>query len=361
MSSISTSPTTDTQQWIDLRLDAVDRALLGLLPRGERMELVAKVESRLRELAPAVVAAEANGTPAPGDASIDSALASPAPRSGSAAAWTTLRRRRPRSRLAVASGVLGIVALALLVMLPIVYLFLGMLDSDESILIAVLGTHLSSLALGGLLSVVLGVVALVVINRRDGQLVGHGWAITGLCTAPMPMLIGGLAMLVLGSELLGSQVVTVEATTSTVPPPTLSYPVPVEAAQGMPVAAPAPPCVAPQGYSPYAACPATGTAPGMPVDAPAPAGYCPSVASGQVAAVPSSYNAPSPEASPGPVAAEVPTAKDVESGPVPEFARIPTASSIETEAGAAPAPPEPMPEPPPGAYPSANAPSASAP
>jgi hypothetical protein len=353
MSSLSTSSTSDAQQLIDLRLDAIDRALLGLLPRGERLEVVGKVESRLRELAPTIIADEASRTSAAGDASVDAALASAAmtsgtQRPGSASGWTNLLRRRPRSRLAVASGVLGIVALALLFMSPIVYVLLGMLDSEESILITLLGTHLTSVVLGGFLAVVLGIAALVVINRRDGQLVGHGWAITGLCTGPMPILVGGLAMLVVCSELLDSSlldssVVTVE-TTGTVPAPNLSYPVPVGNAQGMP---PAAPC------APYVAYPATESAQGMP---PAPACAAPTgyyAPGGGVVAVPSSYDAPAPELPPSPAVAEAPTAKDVESGPVPEIAQVPT-PLFGTEAGAVPTLSEPMPEVP--ADPSAEAP-----
>ncbi len=93
-------------------------------------------------------------------------------------------------------------ALSLLVMFPITYVLCGVLEPDTSILIPVLGTHVTGVALGGLLAVVLGVAALVVLNRRDARLIGHGWAITGLCTGPLPMLVGGLIVLVAGSQLV---------------------------------------------------------------------------------------------------------------------------------------------------------------
>src|SRR5205823_719572 len=51
--------------------------------------------------------------------------------------------------------------------------------------------------------------ALVQLRRRSRNLAGYGWAVTGLCTGPMPMLVGGLMILVVGLQFLGSSVVRV--------------------------------------------------------------------------------------------------------------------------------------------------------
>lgn len=45
--------TAATQQIIDQRMDAIDRALLGLLPRPARQTIVAEIESRVKEWAAA--------------------------------------------------------------------------------------------------------------------------------------------------------------------------------------------------------------------------------------------------------------------------------------------------------------------
>ena len=60
MSTTHAMPSSAVQQMIDSRLDAVDRALMGLLPRNDRLETVAQVEKRIRELAAADSAVEAN-------------------------------------------------------------------------------------------------------------------------------------------------------------------------------------------------------------------------------------------------------------------------------------------------------------
>ena len=226
--STNTNTNSDTTKYgTDLRLDAIDRALLGLLPRHERIELVAQIETRIRETVAACppVDAQCNEArldhPGPVDeatqAAVLSSLVHPSQRRHRYSA-----RRTPRSRLAVSSGVLGIVALSLLVALPIVYLMVSLLNMGEWVAISLVGGHVTAVALGGLLALVLGIAALVVLNRHDGRLVGHGWAITGLCTGPLPMFVGGLMALVVGAELYGTISVSPSYTASNVPPPSPS-------------------------------------------------------------------------------------------------------------------------------------------
>lgn len=173
------------QQRIDERLDAVDRALLGLLPRQERLAIVAQVEAKVRGL----------GADNP---QLQADL--PAATETAAASTGFVPARRARSRLAVTAGVLGIVALAMLFLTPVAWFMLAMLDGaiDEVLALAILGTQAGVFTLAGTAAVMLGIVALVQLSRRRGSLVGHGWAITGLCTGPVPMLIGGIAVLATG-------------------------------------------------------------------------------------------------------------------------------------------------------------------
>lgn len=206
---------------IDLRLDTIDRALLGLLPRHARIELVAQIETKIRESAANLPVDDVLNEIAQDRAvrqedAMDSAVAQPATYSHQR---RFSPRRRPRSRLALSSGILGIVALALLIALPFMYLIVSMLNGDEWLTVSLLGGHVGAVLLGGLLAVALGIAALVVLNRHGGRLVGHGWAITGLCTGPLPMFAGGLVALVVGSQLWGNISVTPAYSTSpTVPP-----------------------------------------------------------------------------------------------------------------------------------------------
>jgi hypothetical protein len=169
-----------TQELIDQRLDTIDRALMGLMPRGERLKFMAEVETMVREggnlnsvLAEEVVEVQTSPRRTEAD--------SP-------------RGRRGRSRLALTSGVMGITALVLLFMVPLTYI-VACMTGEEVVVYASLGLNALAVALGGAAAVALGIAALVRLNRRHCRQVGHGWAITGLCTGPLPMLIGGLAML----------------------------------------------------------------------------------------------------------------------------------------------------------------------
>jgi len=129
------------QQLIEQRLDAIDQALLGLLP---------------------------------------------------------LTQKR-RSRLAISAGILGALALALLLAIPVTYIAVEVMGDvlGEFISIGLLGVHSVAVSIGGLAAVGLGIAALVSLRRHKENLVGHGWAIAGLCTGPLPMLLGFAAVLFL--------------------------------------------------------------------------------------------------------------------------------------------------------------------
>jgi thiol-disulfide isomerase/thioredoxin len=192
--------------WMEQRLDALDRALLGILPRSERLTLVTQVESRIRELSGGNPSAEPMAA-----AALDQDIA----------ADVVTRRATPavpkrRSRLALSSGILGIVALAMLFAMPITYFLVVSFgeDFDEFISMGLLGIHVLTVAIGGLVALIMGIAGLVSLSRRKGRLVGHGWAITGLCTAPLPTLVGGLMVLVTAFSLLAVQSVTVESAPS---------------------------------------------------------------------------------------------------------------------------------------------------
>jgi hypothetical protein len=234
MSTTHATPSDPVQRMIDLRLDAIDRALMGLLPRNDRLKTVAEVETRIRELAAADSAVEANlqaqaeharldDLPRLGEGAEGAQFSSALQPSASAAGRMTSPSRTKRSSLALSSGISGIVALLLLFASPIAYMVIATLGAndvvDEAIAMLLLGTLVAAVAIGGTAAVALGVAALVRLNRRADRLVGHGWAITGLCTGPLPMLAGGLIGLIGGLQFLGMESVSsVEVQTASVPP-----------------------------------------------------------------------------------------------------------------------------------------------
>jgi hypothetical protein len=194
MSSENAIASLSAEQLVERRLDDLDRALLSLLPRGERLAIVQQVEAKVRSAGHASLTA----IPAAGEATIPA----------------TVERRRalkPRSRMALTAGILGIIALVLLFVSPFIYGLVVVLDSalDETLQIGVLGTQVGLMTFAGLLAVVLGLIALIQLSRSQELRRGHAWAITGLCTGPLPLLIGGLLSAVVGAELFASSATVV--------------------------------------------------------------------------------------------------------------------------------------------------------
>jgi hypothetical protein len=212
---------TATQNQIDQRLDAIDRALMGALPRSERLAMVAQVEVRLLELAAANPSDAANGQVLSN--LLPSAESAPLV---SSSGGMTRSMGRKRSGLALGAGVLGTAGLVLLFGTPLVYVFVAIIADalGEVFAISLLGAHTVAIALGGSAAVALGIAAIVSLGRQKGKLVGYGWAITGLCAGSLPMLVGVLMILIAGSQM---QLARVEAR-PTVLPESNSAPAPLQ-------------------------------------------------------------------------------------------------------------------------------------
>lgn len=195
ISSVSTPSSTGSGTLppiLQQRLDLIDRALIGVLPRNQRLELVERIEQAIEMLG---VHESIQGLAA-ANSGVELAATAPIaishPGSG-----------RHRSRLAVLSGVGGLVAMALLFVSPIIYVLVCGFASlmGEELSLAILALHLIAMSIGGVAAVSLGLVALLRLghaNRRSG----HGWAITGLCAGPMPALFGVLVLAVVGNQWL---------------------------------------------------------------------------------------------------------------------------------------------------------------
>lgn len=169
------------------RLDSLDCALMGLMGRSERLQFVAGIESKIRELH------ESNPT------ALEELLP---PQEEVGFVHHEVGRMlstsaRKRSRLAFTSGVLGIVVLALMFAMPLTYCVVAMaVDTiGEVPAIAIMSLNVLAVGCGGAIAIAMAIVSLVRLNHRQGRHVGQGWAITGLCTATVPMLVGLLAAL----------------------------------------------------------------------------------------------------------------------------------------------------------------------
>lgn len=229
---------------VERRLDELDRLLLGLLPRAERLAMVASVEARVQALGDAV---ELGGE-----------LPVAAPLAATAVNNASRSPRGRRSRLAFSSGVLGIVVASCLVGSPLLLVVLSLFGEllGETFSILLFGLLTALITIGGGLAVVCGGVSLLRLARRGQTATGTGWAITGLCTGAFPLLIGIVGVLSLGATLLPAEHVQVTWNAGpNVPPPTLNSPPPDYASPygtPLPMTAPAPgfaPMPAPQGWN----------------------------------------------------------------------------------------------------------------
>lgn len=200
---------------VDARLDAIDRLLLGFIPRHERMAIVRDLELRLHSVlahSPHETAACATGGAA---LLADSALGV----NSSACAGVTLgwesavssANRRPlapvarRSILAVAAAILGIVACVLLMGMPIAYFAMNIVGEllDETGMLLTLSTYMLAMLLGGGGAIFLGTAALWKLRHQSPAVRGRGWAIAGLCAGPLPFAVASLLVLCWGLPMLG--------------------------------------------------------------------------------------------------------------------------------------------------------------
>ena len=205
MTETNATPHRATEQAINQRLDAIDRALLDLLPRNERLSIVAQVDGRVRELVATSATSDMGiARSATYLTAADAALTAPI---------VLPAARMRRSRLAITSGLLGIVALILLFVTPVTYVIVGFLGEilGEVVAIALLGIHVGMVTLVGLTAMALAIAALIILKRRQGALVGYGWAIAGLCTGPLPMFAGAATGLFLGMQFMDFPMIAMQS------------------------------------------------------------------------------------------------------------------------------------------------------
>jgi hypothetical protein len=189
MSVATTDLSRSTQHLIDSRLDTIDRMLLGRVSRQERLEIVREVEAQIFEQLHERGADDVGrddvlavlGRLDPPEAYLpeDEGDVRPLPlrRSPGPAAGYVPPARGGDLRIARASGILGLVALGLVMLAPSSFVLAELMSS--LVLFYILGGGALALAF---IASILGLV-LAIYTRMAGV-----WAITGVVTAALAML-----------------------------------------------------------------------------------------------------------------------------------------------------------------------------
>ena len=178
------------QTLIDSRLDTIDRMLLGRLSRQDRLAIVREVESQIQELLHERDADDITredvlavlGKLDPPEAYIPDELDAPQVKRSGVIHTRELKHAAAAAdddlRIARASGILGIAAVALFLSLPLSYV-IAMAAGSEGVLFALGGATLLLMSISGIVGLALGIRA-----RLNGA-----WAIAGIVTSLAALLL----------------------------------------------------------------------------------------------------------------------------------------------------------------------------
>jgi hypothetical protein len=199
MTVVTAQISESVQTLIDSRLDTIDRMLLGRVSRQERLAIVTEVESQIHELLHASDSDELTREDAlavlarldPPEAyipeendgdrvSLHSTIPARERQSGPAASY----------KIGRAAGVLGVSALALLLLLPVEYLIAAALNSEVAAEILFGGTLLL-MFIAGVLGLTFGIIA-----RKSGPS-----ALVGIVTSSLALVLS-VAMVIVGILLI---------------------------------------------------------------------------------------------------------------------------------------------------------------
>lgn len=178
------------QALIDSRLDTIDRMLLGRVPRPDRLDIAREVEAQIFDLLADrggdepdrddVLAVLARLDPPEAYLPDDLDDAAPAARPRIRAVASASRAPSGDDpRIARASGILGLVAMALIFLTPAVFL-LGELTGSEIILIGGMLVTLAFVVFGGVLAIALGIFA------KFRQV----WSMIGVLAGSLALVLG---------------------------------------------------------------------------------------------------------------------------------------------------------------------------
>jgi len=188
------------QELVNVRLDMIDRLLLDRVPRPDRVSIVMEVEAQIFELLTErgaddltrddVLTVLSRLDPPEAYLPEQSARHTSAPGGDNRRAPTRTARcaSATEPRIGIAGGIVGVSALATILVMPLIYLFAGLLESEE---LMILGLLLAAglMGLAGLLGLVFSLSA-----RLRGT-----WSVVGSITGALALLLsfsGGMFFLV---------------------------------------------------------------------------------------------------------------------------------------------------------------------
>ncbi len=177
------------QTLIDSRLDTIDRMLLGRLSRQDRLAIVREVESQIQELLHECDTDDITredvlavlGKLDPPEAYMPDELDEPQARRPGVIHTRELKRTAATdddSRIARASGILGIAAVAFFLSLPLSYM-IAVAAKSEGVLLALGGVTILLIFVASIVGLALGIRA-----HPKGA-----WAIVGIVTSSLALLL----------------------------------------------------------------------------------------------------------------------------------------------------------------------------
>jgi hypothetical protein len=194
MTVASVRLTESLQTLIDARLDTIDRMLLGRVPRSDRLAIVRDLETQIFELLQEhegdelgrddVLAVLARLDPPEAYLLEETDAGQLTDREPAPSRTRPLVRRGPGADVANVSGVLGLSALILILLTPLVYVAAKLLESEAVLFVGGFGVG-GLIFVGGLVGLVLGNS-----SRRNGV-----WAILGMVTSFIALLFSSVAIL----------------------------------------------------------------------------------------------------------------------------------------------------------------------
>jgi hypothetical protein len=201
---LATAQLTDSlQKLIDGRLDTIDRMLLGRLSRQDRLAIVREVESQIHELLQAsegeeltredVLAALARLDP-PEAYLPDDLGGEPVSIPRPIPARPTGAERTREMSVARAGAILGVAAIALLLLLPVSFV-IAEFSGSELVLVVLGGGTLFLMFVASTLAVALGTHA-----RKSGP-----WALVGIVTGLLGLFLSFATTTLIGAIFLASR------------------------------------------------------------------------------------------------------------------------------------------------------------
>jgi hypothetical protein len=200
MTTVAAQLSESLQALVDSRLDTIDRMLMGRLPRQDRLAIVKEVEDQIFELLQErgaeelsredVLAVLARLDPPEAYLPEDSEGVERVPPRRAPASRPVRPVRGGDLKVAKVSGIVGLIAVALVLLVPLEVILTELLGSQVFFFVACGGTFGLTL-LGSILAIVLAIYSRM----------ASAWAVVGVVTGALSLL-GSFALAVLALFLL---------------------------------------------------------------------------------------------------------------------------------------------------------------